>query len=104
MKQAILRLSIKPKKILVDGTHVPNIPHYTLIPCIKGDQRYPVISAASIVAKGIRDRIMHACDRKFPGYLFSKHKGYPTQQHRNLLAQKKCSPIHRKSYKPCQNA
>ncbi|MCS7233474.1 MAG: ribonuclease HII, partial [Synergistetes bacterium] len=79
MRRAILKLKLKPDIILVDGNHkIPliDIPQRA-IP--KGDEICLPISAASIIAKVIRDRIMCAWDRIYPEYGFSKHKGYPTK-------------------------
>ncbi|GBF49062.1 ribonuclease H [Leptospira ryugenii] len=69
---------------------------YTSIP--KGDDIVPSISAASILAKTHRDAWMEEMDRKYPGYGFSKHKGYGTSFHREKLIQLGASPIHRLSF------
>jgi len=101
MRRAILRLKVKPDAVLVDGVHlIPNlgIPQRA-VP--KGDKIFPPISAASIIAKVIRDRIMCAWDKVYPEYGFSKHKGYPTKEHKRILAIFGPSPIHRKSFKGC---
>lgn len=65
---------------------------------IKGDQKEPLISAASIVAKVIRDRYMVRMDGMFPGYGFAQHKGYGTQQHYTALIKKGACEIHRKTW------
>ena len=70
------------------------------IPIVKGDQRSISIASASILAKVSRDRLMKKMDEKYPEYLFKKHKGYPTKQHKELL--KKYGPCieHRLSFSP----
>jgi ribonuclease HII len=98
MKKALLELSIKPDLLLIDG----NIPLPTDIPqfnIIDGDDKILSISAASIIAKVTRDRIMDEYHKIFPQYNFSSHKGYGTKEH--IIALKKYGPckIHRKSFK-----
>lgn len=99
MRRAVLKLKIRPDLVLVDGNRpIPDLGlPQRAIP--KGDQRYTVISAASIVAKVIRDRIMCAWDKIYPEYGFSKHKGYPTKEHRYALALYGPCPIHRRSFR-----
>ncbi len=65
---------------------------------IKGDQKVVSIATASIIAKVRRDRIMLKYDKKYPGYGFEKHKGYPTLTHRKVLAKIGPCAIHRKSF------
>lgn len=99
MRKAVLKLKVRPDLILVDGIHkIPllDIPQ-KVIP--KGDELCFAISAASIIAKVVRDRIMCAWDKVYPEYGFSKHKGYPTKEHRAALLRYGPSPIHRKSFK-----
>jgi ribonuclease HII len=67
---------------------------------IKGDSKIPAISAASIIAKVTRDSEMIALDSKYPGYGFSRHKGYPTKMHVTALKELGVSSIHRKSFAP----
>lgn len=64
----------------------------------KGDDLYPQISAASVVAKVLRDRIMVTLDGLYPGYGFASHKGYGTKAHREAMESLGPSPIHRKSF------
>jgi ribonuclease HII len=65
---------------------------------IRGDQRVPVISAASILAKVTRDRIMEEWAVRLPGYGFAQHKGYGTDAHRAAIARNGPSPIHRRTF------
>ena len=67
---------------------------------IKGDQKVISISAASIIAKVNRDKIMNKYDKKYPQYRFNKHKGYGTELHIKMLKKFGASPIHRKSFYP----
>jgi ribonuclease HII len=99
MKRAVESLSIKPELVMVDGLHCPDI-IYKVKAVIKGDSKIPAISAASIIAKVARDNEMIALDSKFPGYGFSRHKGYPTKMHVTALKKLGVSSIHRKSFAP----
>lgn len=99
MKRAIEGLKVKPDFVQVDGKFLPNIV-CSGEAIIDGDKLIPAISAASIIAKVIRDHEMEEYDKIYPEYGFAKHKGYGTAQH--LLALKKfgASPIHRRSFAP----
>ena len=86
--------------VIVDGNvrlKVP-VPSFAII---RGDSLSKSIACASIVAKVTRDRIMLRYDRVFPQYGFSRHKGYPTRQHRMALKRYGPSPIHRRSFYGC---
>jgi ribonuclease HII len=98
MKQAILSLDPLPEFCLVDGIHPVPVP----IPfrCLKkGDRRSHSISAASIVAKVYRDRIMCSFHERFPVYGFSENKGYGTAQHLAALREQGACPIHRMTFR-----
>ncbi len=99
MMRAIKRMPVTPDFLLIDGYPWPGIslPHRGLV---KGDARSLSIAAASIVAKVTRDRLMCLLDRKYPGYGFSKHKGYPTREHLAALARLGPSAVHRRSFHP----
>jgi ribonuclease HII len=99
MRLAVTALVPRPPGIWVDGCFVPSLE----IPAearIRADARYEAVSAASIVAKEYRDRLMARCDRLYPGYGFSRHKGYPTQQHLDALDQLGPCPLHRTTFAP----
>lgn len=99
MKRAVDSLSINPELVLVDGLHCPDI-IFKVEAIIKGDSKIPAISAASIIAKVARDNEMIALDSKYPGYGFSRHKGYPTKMHVAALKELGVSSIHRKTFAP----
>lgn len=91
-------LDMKPNLILVDalkGINTKGIPYDSII---KGDAKCYNISAASIVAKVTRDRIMRQWDEIYPQYGFIKHKGYGTAMHIQALKEYGPSPIHRKTF------
>jgi ribonuclease HII len=99
MQRAVNGLSIRPDKVLIDGNRLPSL----LIPAqaiVKGDSKVKVISAASIVAKVERDKIMVDYYKKYPDFSFHLHKGYGTQQHLNEIEQFGFLPIHRKTFNP----
>ena len=83
--------------LLVDGNKKPDVPVYVKA-IVKGDAKIPEIMAASILAKNERDRIMVLCDRKWPGYGYAKHKGYPSPEHRKRIAELGPSPIERMTF------
>ncbi len=103
MRRAVLALKTCPDIVLVDGNREPDLADFEVHAIIKGDLTEPCISAASVLAKEYRDRQMLDLDRLYPQYLFAKHKGYPTQLHRDLLIQHGVSPVHRRSFKPVRD-
>ncbi|MGE4133936.1 MAG: ribonuclease HII [Bdellovibrionales bacterium] len=87
MRRAVEGLKRTGGHVLVDGKFViPDLKGFEQTAVIKGDQRLDNVSAASIVAKVTRDRLMREYAGKFPGYGFEVHKGYGTEQHRLALA------------------
>ncbi len=99
MKRAVEALSLTPELVLVDGNQVPEL-GCTVKTVVRGDATVPAISAASILAKVARDAEMDELDRRFPGYGFSRHKGYPTPAHLLSLETLGVSSIHRRSFAP----
>lgn len=97
MRRAINSLSVQPDYVLTDGYEVPGLSIANLA-VWKGDQVALSISAASIIAKVHRDRLMTELDREFPGYRLSEHKGYATAAHDTALRELGVSSIHRRSY------
>jgi ribonuclease HII len=100
MSQAVAGLKLAPERVLIDGNQVPQALAGCATAIVGGDATEPSISAASILAKVHRDRLMNAMDTRFPGYGFAKHKGYPTPEHLNALELLGPCEIHRRSYAP----
>ncbi|HLB43090.1 MAG TPA: ribonuclease HII [Gammaproteobacteria bacterium] len=99
MQRAVAKLSILPHLILVDGNQCPRFPCEAKA-IIRGDESEPVISAASIVAKVLRDRLMKKLDKQYPNYGLAQHKGYTTAEHIRALQTYGPSRIHRKTFAP----
>ena len=103
MRRAFEALTERPVAALVDGNMAPDLP--CPVECvIDGDAIVPIVSAASIVAKVERDRMMTELCARYPGYGFAKHKGYSTPEHQQALARLGPCAIHRRSFKPVQLA
>ena len=99
MQRAINGLAIQPDEVLIDGNCLPKL----LMPAqaiVKGDSKVKAISAASIVAKVVRDKIMVDYHNLYPDYAFQFHKGYGTKQHLKEIDKFGFLPIHRKSFNP----
>lgn len=97
MRRAVHGLTTTSKYVLTDGYVIPGLGYPTL-GVWKGDQVVHTISAASIIAKVTRDRIMRQMDIDFPGYGFAKHKGYVTSAHSKALHELGPCAIHRTSF------
>jgi ribonuclease HII len=90
--------------ILTDGNKIiPNL-NYEQLAIVGGDKKVKSISAASIVAKVTRDRLMQKWHKKYPQYGFAKHKGYGTKLHMERLKKFGPSSIHRLSFQPVKEA
>ena len=107
MRRAILGLSVAPTHLEVDGNRLPRLDgldglvHAEAV--VKGDATRQAISAASILAKTLRDHVMEQLDTRFPAYGFAIHKGYPTARHLAALDAHGISPVHRLSYGPVKS-
>jgi ribonuclease HII len=99
MHRAVQGLHVQPEYVLVDGNKLPKW-KYTAEAVVKGDSRVQAISAASILAKVVRDREMVEFDKKYPGYGLAEHKGYPTKFHLDAVIRLGITEIHRKSFAP----
>ena len=99
MRRAVEALQIQPEFVYVDGNRCPQW-HYPSEAIIKGDSRVECIAAASVLAKVTRDGEMLEFDKKYPGYGFARHKGYPTKFHLQALKDLGPCPIHRRSFAP----
>jgi ribonuclease HII len=104
MERAVLRLDIVPHVVRVDGRHIPAFRGlgrvYRAEPIIDGDNLLPEISAASILAKVCRDRLMRRLHRRYPQYGFDENKGYATAAHLRALAAYGPCAIHRATFAP----
>lgn len=103
MTRAVKALGVEPVHVLVDGNRLPKW-RYRAEAVIGGDAIHPCISAASIIAKEHRDRIMIAADRDFPGYGWASNKGYGAAFHMAALRELGPTPLHRRSFAPVRNA
>lgn len=108
MRRAVLGLVVRPASVLVDGNRLPSIeidgdrlPGEAIV---GGDAKIPAISAASIIAKTTRDRIMVEMDKQYPVYAFARHKGYGTRLHLERLEQHGPCELHRRSFAPVRRA
>jgi len=100
MKRAIYKAGIQADMILVDGNREPKDFGCQVKAVIKGDAKSYSISAASILAKVYRDRLMENMARQYPGYGFEKNAGYGTKAHIEGLKKFGVTPEHRRSYAP----
>ena len=104
MKRAIKKLKKKPTLVLIDGNKLPNLENYNLKYVIKGDQKIPSISAASIIAKVSRDRFITALSKKFENYGWNTNSGYGTKKHLSAIKKFGITKYHRKTFSPISNS
>ena len=101
MKEAIDKCGVKPEHVLIDAMPLSvDIPTTSII---KGDFKSITISAASVIAKVTRDRMLDELDKKYPMYDFKDNKGYPTKKHLAAIEEYGIIPEHRKSYGPVRD-
>ena len=95
MGKSVLKLPVTADLVVVDGLYaLPDIA-VLQVPLTAADDTVPCVSAASVVAKVLRDRVMIVLDRFYPQYGFARHKGYPTESHRNAIRTFGLSSAHR---------
>jgi ribonuclease HII len=99
MERAVANLAVQPDVVYVDGNITPTLA-MPAVAIVGGDDRVASISAASIVAKVIRDREMDRAAAHYPNYGFERHKGYATAAHLEALERFGPSPLHRMSFAP----
>ena len=100
MKRAILKLNKKPSLVLIDGNKLPDLKNYNLQYIIKGDQKMPSISAASIIAKVSRDKFITKLSRQFKNYGWDTNSGYGTKEHLRAIKKLGITKHHRKTFSP----
>ena len=103
MRRAVLALSVLPDRVIVDGKDVPPGLPFPCRAIIGGDATEPAISAASIVAKVMRDRMMVRLGGEMSSYGFEIHKGYGTRKHRAAILTDGATAHHRRSFAPFKN-
>jgi len=99
MQRAVNGLNVRPDEVLVDGNRLPKLsmPAQAIV---KGDSKVQAISAASILAKVERDRLMSSYCEQYPDFSFHVHKGYGTRQHLDEIERFGFLDIHRKTFNP----
>lgn len=102
MQRAVNGLHIQPDEVLVDGNRLPDLsmPAQAIV---KGDSKVQAISAASILAKVERDRLMDDYHQQYPDFAFHVHKGYGTKQHLAEIEQFGFLDVHRKTFNPVKS-
>ena len=103
MKRAIKKLKLKPKIVLIDGNKIPKMKNYNLKYIVKGDQKIPEISAASIIAKVSRDKLIQKLSKKYNGYSWDKNAGYGTKGHVKAIKKLGITKYHRVKFRPIHN-
>jgi len=103
MQRAVQGLRLKPHKVLVDGNRLPAFDMLAEA-IVSGDALVPAISAASILAKVTRDRLLVELHQQHPAYGFDRHKGYGTAQHMQALQAHGALDVHRRSFAPVARA
>ncbi|WP_439115144.1 ribonuclease HII [Hydrogenophaga sp.] len=103
MQRAVQGLRLKPHKVLVDGNRLPAL-DVRAEAIVSGDALVPAISAASILAKVTRDRMLNELHEQYPAYGFDRHKGYGTAQHMQALQAHGALDVHRRSFAPVARA
>ena len=103
MKRSIKKLKLKPSITLIDGNKLPELDGYKVKYVIKGDQKISEISAASIIAKVARDRLITKLSKKFKKYSWDKNAGYGTKEHLKAIKKFGITQYHRKTFGPIHN-
>ena len=103
MKRAIKKLKVKPNLVLIDGNKSPELRNYLIKTIIKGDQKIKEISAASIIAKVSRDKLMLKMSESFKKYKWDFNAGYGTRDHINAIRKYGVTRFHRKTFNPIHN-
>jgi ribonuclease HII len=104
IKLAVEDLGRRPDIVLIDGARPAPGLRILQRAIVRGDKLSMSIAAASIVAKVVRDRMMVEFDKKYPQYMFAKHKGYGTAEHMASIRENGICPIHRRSFAPVRES
>jgi ribonuclease HII len=99
MTRALQRLGVTPDHVFVDGLPVATL-GYEHTAVVDGDAKVHCIACASVVAKVVRDRIMHLLASRYPGYGWDSNVGYGTAEHRTAIVELGLTPHHRRSFEP----
>ena len=99
-KRAIKKLKFKPRKVLIDGNKQPDLKNYVIKTIVKGDEKIPEISAASIIAKVERDKLMKKMSFSFKKYGWDNNAGYGTKDHIKAIKKFGVTRFHRKTFQP----
>ena len=100
MRRALKKLKKEPTQVLIAGNKVPDLKNYNLKSVIKGDQKIPSISAASIIAKVSRDKFIAALAKNNKGYGWDQNFGYGTKKHLKAIKKLGITKHHRRSFSP----
>ena len=107
MRRAVIALPVRPQHLEIDGNRLPSLEGLEGVrsaeAIVKGDSKVAAISAASILAKTVRDHVMEQLDTRYPAYGFAIHKGYPVPAHLAALDAHGPSPAHRLSFGPVRS-
>ena len=103
MKRSIKKLKLKPTITFVDGNKLPKMKGYKLKSVIRGDQTISEISAASIIAKVARDRLITKMSKNYKKYSWNKNAGYGTKEHLKAIKKFGITKHHRKTFAPIHN-
>jgi ribonuclease HII len=103
MREAVEKLAPSPDHLLIDGNATLHGIYIDQTALPKADERIISVSAASILAKVTRDRLLDQLDLEYPCYGFARHKGYGTKQHLDALREIGPCPIHRRSFEPIRS-
>ncbi len=98
MIRALKKLKEKPSELIIDGPLLLRPWQGIQKNIISGDSKFTAIASASIVAKVSRDNLMERLEKKYPGYLISKNKGYGTREHFSIIKKNGITNLHRKSF------
>ena len=100
MQRAVLRLSVKPDVLLVDGNRFKPMDGYAHVTVVHGDATYASIAAASVLAKTWRDEYMRKIALEYPQYGWDRNMGYPTKEHIEAIREYGYTSYHRRSFHP----